>query len=140
MCRVVDQDVDRAVRLAGLDYAGAQRGDVGQVDALEMRSQALIRQLACQALALVGLDVEEHDIGFLLREVPHDRSANSRSATGDENDLAGKVGINGGHGHLLCCVAGGAMRRPVVPPTLAAPPGCPANLSDYRREVHRSEF
>ncbi|MGY4374531.1 hypothetical protein ACVWZ3_002170 [Bradyrhizobium sp. i1.3.6] len=121
MCGIVDEDIDRAVCFARLGDAGAQRGDVSQVDALEMRSQTLIRQLACEAFALVGLDVEEHDIGFLLREAPHDRSPNPRCATGDENDLAGKVGINGGHGHLSSCVAGGARRRPVVPPTLAIP-------------------
>jgi hypothetical protein len=38
-------------------------------------------------LALVGFDVEEHDIGVLLRKAPRNRSANSRCATGDEKTL-----------------------------------------------------
>jgi len=74
------------------------------LDEMGRDGEILIRQLARQALALVGLDVEEHHIGFLLRKAPHDRSANSRCTTGDENDLAGEVGINGGHGHLPACL------------------------------------
>src|SRR3954452_15720934 len=94
-----------------------------------MHAKTLIRQLACQGLARVDIDVEEHDIGFLLCEAPHDRSANSRCASGDENDLAGEVGINGSHGYPSICVGGSATR-----------PDSPAHLSDLPREVHRSEF
>jgi len=65
-----------------------------------MCAETLIRQFAFQLSALIDLDVEEHDIRLLLREAPHDRSANSRRAAGDENNLAGEIGIGGGHGHL----------------------------------------
>src|SRR5437660_1397869 len=87
-----------------------------------MGAESLIRELACQALAFVDLDVEEHDVGFLLRKAPHDGGANARCATGDENDLAGEVGINGSHGwNLLSCVAGRAVRRPALAQSLAIP-------------------
>jgi hypothetical protein len=48
-------------------------------------------------------------LDFLPGKVLHDRSANSRCTTGDENDLAGEVRIDRGHGYLSICLR--AVRR-----------------------------
>ena len=48
---IVDEDLDRPVRLARLRDAGAQRGDVGQVDMLEMRGETLTATAPAPAVA-----------------------------------------------------------------------------------------
>ena len=97
---VVDEDIDRSVGLARVSDAGAQRGDIGEVDIQKVRAETLARELARKASSFLGLDVEEHDNGFLLREAPHDRFADARCAAGDENDFAGEIRIDGGHDFL----------------------------------------
>ena len=97
---VVDEDIDRAVRLARLGDAGAQRRDIGEIDVQKVRAETLALELAREARTFLDLDIEEHDDGFLLREAPHDRFADARCAAGDQNDLPGEIRIDGGHEFL----------------------------------------
>jgi hypothetical protein len=86
MGSVVDEDIDRTVGLACVSDAGAQRGNIGEVDVPKVRARTLARELAREANSFLDLDVEENDNGFLLREAPHDRFTDARCAAGDENE------------------------------------------------------
>ena len=89
------------MRLAFLRDARAERRDIGEIDAPKMCDQPLTGKLPRQRLARPVQYVEKHDSRFLARKTAHDRRPNPGCATGDQNDFADKVWIDGGHGSFL---------------------------------------
>ena len=100
MRRVVDEDRDRSVDLAGFRDARAQRGDIRDVDMCKVSGKSLAGKLPRETHARLVRDIEENDGRFLAREAAHDRFPDAGCATGDQDDFAGEIGIDGGHGFL----------------------------------------
>ena len=104
MGRVVDEDIDRAMRAADFVDAGAQRLDVGHVASLELHAMSRILQFAGELRRGLLVDVEEPHLRFLPGEGAHDRLADAASPARDENALVLEIGIDragGTRGHVV---------------------------------------
>jgi hypothetical protein len=122
MRRVVDENRDRPVDLAGFRDARAQRGDIRDVDMSKVSGKSLAGKLPRETDARLVRDIEEDDGRFLAREATHDRFPDAGCATGDQHDFAGEIGIDGDHGFLKRCSCG--RRRDFGDHVGCDPPGC----------------
>src|SRR5262249_21370619 len=82
---VVDENVERAVRLDVATDRFLQAGNVGEVDALEARLAAEARD---QSQRIRLGNVEEGHIGALAHEAVGQTRADARAAAGDQDALA----------------------------------------------------
>src|SRR5580704_2762376 len=108
MGRVVDEDIDRAVRAANSLDAGAQRLDDGHVASLEMHGVSRLLQFTSELRRGRLVDVEEAYLRLLPGEGAHDRLADAAPTARDENAFVFEVGIDRaggarGHGILAKC-------------------------------------
>lgn len=93
--RIVDEDADRPERLTDLGDGGLEGRNVGDVAANEESADRI-----GQRLALVFEDVDEADFRALCGEGADDIGADAGGAAGDEDDPAGKAGVNGEGGNF----------------------------------------
>ena len=100
MRRVVDEDRDRPVDFAGFRDARAQRGNIRDVDMCKVSGKSLAGKLPRETDARFRRDIEVDNGRFLAREAAHDRFPDAGCATGDQDDFAGEIGIDGNHGFL----------------------------------------
>ena len=97
---VVDQNLDRAKRIANAANRGLGRVHITQIADFRMGDPAPITHSFFDLHRGISIEIDEANLGFLAREMLNDRSPNATAAAGDDDRLAFEIGIDRAACHI----------------------------------------